>query len=70
MKQSLKQNKVLDNVINFLEVQKDETQKGLLCTLKSGSDKKYFITVGACHLVGKNSIIDLLEKENYKVERL
>ena len=32
--------------------------------------KNYFITVGAGHLVGTNSVVELLQKEGYKVEQL
>jgi len=35
-----------------------------------GSSKTYLITVGAAHLAGKNSVIDLLCKKHWKIERV
>jgi uncharacterized protein YbaP (TraB family) len=34
------------------------------------TDKKYFIVVGAAHMVGKNGIVQLLKNKGYKVNQL
>lgn len=34
------------------------------------SDKKYFIVVGAGHLVGKKGVIELLKKRGYSIKRI
>jgi uncharacterized protein YbaP (TraB family) len=35
-----------------------------------GSSKTYLVTVGAAHLAGENSVIDLLCKKHWKMERV
>ncbi len=38
--------------------------------LENGEDKTYFITVGSLHLVGDNSIVELLKEEGFQVEKI
>jgi uncharacterized protein YbaP (TraB family) len=35
-----------------------------------GNSKDYLVVVGALHLVGKDSVIDLLQRKGYKVEQM
>jgi uncharacterized protein YbaP (TraB family) len=65
---------VLEEMRNFPELYKkllsDRNQKwvGTLETLLK-DDKDVFVTVGAAHLVGKDSVIELLKKKGFKVEQ-
>ena len=36
----------------------------------SASGKRYFVVVGALHLIGTDGVLTLLEKDGYKIEQL
>lgn len=43
--------------------------KKIISYLETKDNKKYFVIVGAAHLIGENGIIRLLEKDGYKPKR-
>ena len=72
-------NKVHDSRRTLVETDEPEIRERLLVERNRNwiphiekclkSDEKCFVVVGAAHLVGPDSVVDLLQKAGYKVEQ-
>src|SRR5262249_2889342 len=66
---------VLTEMRNFPELQKklllDRNKKWVDSLEKMfDGEKDVFVTVGAGHLVGKDSVVELLQKKGFKIEQM
>ena len=64
MKDDTSLNEIYDALITKRNYKMTEKVQGFLKT-----DKDYFVVVGAGHVIGKEGIVDLLQKRGYKVDQ-
>ena len=64
MKDDKSLNEIYDALITERNYKMTEKVQGFLKT-----DKDYFVVVGAGHVIGKEGIVDLLQKRGYKVDQ-
>ena len=64
MKDDISLNEIYDALITKRNYKMTEKVQGFLKT-----DKDYFVVVGAGHVIGKEGIVDILQKRGYKVDQ-